>query len=399
MISKQPTGSTKSPLEGVVVADFSRVLAAPLTTMMLGDLGADVIKIERPGKGDETRSWGPPFTGDGQSAYYLATNRNKKSITLDLNDEDQCAQARSIALSSDVVIENFRADTMQGFGLDYDSLKTDNPGLVYCRVSGFGNKLGRDLPGYDFMAQALSGLMSITGDPAGSPMKTGVAIVDVVTGLHATIGILAALFERQRTQLGQMIEVNLFSSALASLANQASSYLAAGVVPTRMSNQHPNIAPYETFATATTAIVITVGTDDQFRQLCIVLGVEHLAEDARWSTNADRVLNRDGLIEELEAMLSARPCDHWLNELRKHDVPCAPVNDIQQAFVLAEQLGLDAVQELLREDGSGISTVSNPIDFSRTPVSYRLAPPDLGADTDRVLEWLSSIGGATSPEK
>ncbi len=391
MPDKQATSSAGPPLEGVVVADFSRVLAGPLATMMLGDLGAEVFKIERPGKGDETRSWGPPFTDDGQSAYYLAVNRNKKSITLDLSDEGQCSQARSIAVSSDVVIENFRADTMQGFGLDYDSLKTDNPGLVYCRISGFGNQTGRRLPGYDFMTQALSGFMSITGDPDGSPMKTGVAIVDVVAGLHAAIGILAALFERQRTRLGQMVEVNLFSSALAALVNQASSYLTAGIVPARIGNQHPSIAPYETFATATAPIVITVGNDDQFAKLCTALQVPQLADDARWSTNADRVLNRDGLIRELEAKLTSRPRDDWLEELQKHDVPCAPINDIEQAFRLAEQLDLDAVQTLARDDGSATPTVSNPIDFSRTPVSYRLAPPDLGADKASVLEWLAKI--------
>lgn len=398
-LDKPHNSSTAPPLEGVLVADFSRVLAAPLAAMMLGDLGARVIKIERPDRGDETRAWGPPFTDDGQSAYYLSVNRNKESITLDLNDEKQCAQARRIALSSDVVMENFRADTMRGFGLDYDALKADNLGLVYCRVSGFGNEQGRSLPGYDFLAQALSGFMSITGDPDGPPVKVGVAIADVLTGLHATIGVLAALFERQRTGLGQMIEVNLFSSALASLANQTSSYLTTGTVPARMSNRHPSIVPYETFSTATAPIVIAVGTDRQFRKLCSLLGAPQLADDERWSTNAQRVLNRETLIPELESRLTGRPSDDWLDELRKQDVPSAPVNDIEQAFNLAEQLGLDAVQAMARDDGTVIATVSNPLTFSRTPVSYRCAPPNLGADTDRILEWLDNIGGETNPGK
>jgi crotonobetainyl-CoA:carnitine CoA-transferase CaiB-like acyl-CoA transferase len=396
MSDNAPGSSSKPPLEGIVVADFSRVLAGPLASMLLGDLGAEVIKIERPGKGDETRSWGPPLTDDGQSAYYLAINRNKQSITLDLNDEKQCALARDIALSSDVVIENFRADTMQGFGLDYNALKADNPGIVYCRVSGFGNQLGRSLPGYDFIAQALSGFMSITGERDGRPTKTGVAIVDVLTGLHASIGILAALFERRRTGVGQRIEVNLFSSALASLVNQASSYLTNGTVPTRIGNQHPSIVPYETFATATAPIVIAVGTERQFRSLCDVLDLPHVAGDARWTTNADRVSNRDALVEALETSLRKRPDDYWLQELRKVDVPCSPINDIRQAFELAEQLNLDAIQALVRDDGASVPTVSNPIAFSRTPVSYRRAPPKLGADNDGVLEWLARITGRKS---
>ena len=231
------------PLAGLVVADFSRILAGPLATMMLGDLGAEVIKVERPGAGDDTRSWGPPFAEDGFSAYYLSVNRNKRSIALDLGDERQRARARELVRAADVVIENFRAGTMERFGLDYESSKADNPGLIYCRISGFGNGAGRDLPGYDFLVQALSGLMSITGHPDGPPMKTGVAIVDVLTGLHAAVGVLAAVAERQRSGLGQRLEVNLFSSALASLANQASSFLTAGSVPAPDEQSAPQRRP------------------------------------------------------------------------------------------------------------------------------------------------------------
>jgi len=388
METQEPTDTRDTPLKGIVIADFSRVLAGPLATMMLGDLGADVIKIERPEQGDETRSWGPPYAADGESAYYLSVNRNKRSIALDLSDEDQRAQAREIAESADVLIENFRAGTMQRFGLDYDALQVPNPGLIYCRISGFGNTLGRDLPGYDFLAQALSGLMSITGEPDGPPLKTGVAVVDVLTGLHATIGILAALNERQRSQRGQIIDVNLFSSALASLANQASSYLTTGTVPTRIGNQHPSIAPYETFSTASTPIVIAVGNDGQFRNLCCALDAEAIADDALWSSNADRVNNRKALVIALEMILKTQPHDHWLRLLKKSDVPCAPINTIAEAFELADSLNLDAIQELAHANGTTVATASNPIEFSRTPVAYRLAPPKLGADTAQVLDWL-----------
>ena len=246
----------RGPLDGVVVADFSRVLAGPLATMMLGDLGAEVIKIERPGLGDDTRSWGPPFAEDGSATYYLSVNRNKRSVALNLAEEQQRVQARSLALSADVVVENFRAGTMERFGLDYESLRADNPGLVYCRVSAFGPAGGRDLPGYDFIVQAASGFMSITGEAGGPPTKTGVAVVDVITGLYATVGIVAALAERGTSGRGQFIEVDLLSSALAALVNQSSAFASGGVVPGRMGNLHPSITPYETFDTATAPIAM-----------------------------------------------------------------------------------------------------------------------------------------------
>ena len=390
---------TDAPLKGIIVADFSRVLAGPFTTMMLGDLGADVVKVERPVQGDETRSWGPPFTDEGFSSYYLSVNRNKQSITIDLRDKEQCRQARRIALSADVMIENFRAGAMKRFGLDYESLNQDNPGLVYCRISGFGNKAGRDLPGYDVLAQALSGLMSITGETERPPMKTGVAIVDILTGLHATIGILAALNERQRTGLGQVIDVNLFSSALASLANQASAYLTAGEVPERIGNQHPSIAPYETLATASNPIVLAVGNDGQFRKLCLALESPGLIEDSRWSSNAERVRNRQALINELEAVLCKRPCHEWVEVLRDYEVPCAPINNIEEAFQYAEKLGLEVVQNLTGDDGSSIASVSNPITFSRTPVLYRRSPPGLGADTEEVLRRFMDMTKVAEPKE
>lgn len=381
-------GASRGPLDGVVVADFSRVLAGPLAAMMLGDLGADVIKIERPGLGDDTRSWGPPFSEDGSATYYLSVNRNKRSVVLDLADPEQRARARDLALSADAVVENFRAGTMERFGLDYASLQVDNPGLVYCRVSAFGPSGGRDLTGYDFVMQAASGFMSITGDAAGPPTKTGVAIVDVFTGLYATIGILAALAERHTSGQGQFIEVNLLSSALGALINQASAFVNAGVVPGRMGNLHPSITPYQPFDTATGPIAIAATNERQFAKLCEALEATHLAADERFSSNTSRVEHRDVLAQQLESILVRRPCEHWVERLTARGVPCGPVNAMDAAFALAVELGLDPVRWLPAGDGRQVPTVANPITLSRTSVSHRLPPPDLGAHTDEVLEGL-----------
>lgn len=383
----------KGPLDGVVVADFSRVLAGPLASMMLGDLGAEVTKIERPGVGDDTRSWGPPFAGDGSATYYLSVNRNKRSVTLDLTDEHQRSQARALAASADVVVENFRAGTMERFGLDYESLRTDNPRLVYCRVSAFGPAGGRDLTGYDFIVQAASGFMSITGEADGPPTKTGVAIVDVCTGLYATIGILAALAERQTSGQGQFIEVNLLSSALGALINQASAFVNAGAVPGRMGNLHPSITPYQPFATATAPIAIAATNERQFANLCEALEAPHLAVDERFSSNTSRVEHREALAAQLESILLRRPCEHWVERLTALGIPCGPVNSMDAAFALAQELGLDPVRWLQAGDGQQVPTVANPITMSRTPPSHRLPPPVLGADTDEVLKRLKSESG------
>ena len=383
-------GASRGPLDGVVVADFSRVLAGPLSTMMLGDLGAEVIKIERPGLGDDTRSWGPPFGEDGSATYYLSVNRNKRSVTVDLADGEQRSQARALAVSADVVVENFRAGTMERFGLDYESLRAENPGLIYCRVSAFGPSGGRDLPGYDFIVQAASGLMSITGEAGGPPTKTGVAIVDVFTGLYATVGIVAALAERRTSGQGQFVEVNLLSSALAALVNQASAFVSAGVVPGRMGNLHPSITPYQTFATATEPIALAATNERQFSDLCKALDAPELAADGRWSFNTARVEHREALAAELESILRRQPCDRWVSRLTAHGVPCSPVNSIDAAFALAAELGLEPVRRLLSSDGQPTTTVANPITFSRTPTSHRLAPPALGADTAEVLDRLRS---------
>lgn len=376
------------PLRGVVVADFSRVLAGPLATMMLGDMGASVVKVERPGSGDDTRAWGPPFVGD-DSAYYLSVNRNKRSLDLDLGSERGLDAAFALVDRSDVLIENFSPGTMERLGFGWPALHARNPGLVYCSISGFGRGRGADLAGYDFLVQALGGLMSITGEPGGRPTKVGVALVDVITGLHAALGVLAALRERDATGHGQLVEVNLLSSLLSALVNQSSSFLAAGVVPQRQGNQHPNIAPYELLEVGDGMLAMSVGNDRQFRSLCSVLGLDDLPDDERFSCNAARVANRTLLIELLSAPLREATIVEWTARLNGAGVPCGPVNDIQEAFRFAEDLNLGPIHEIERPDGTMVRQVANPIRFSATPVEYRLAPPRLGEQTSEILAWLS----------
>ena len=371
------------PLEGLLVADFSRVLAGPFATMLLGDLGADVVKVEHPEGGDETRAWGPPWR-DGHSTYYLAVNRNKRSVALDLKSDAGREAARALAGRADVLVENFKAGTLERLGLGFEEVARDNPGLVWCSISGFGREAGADLPGYDFLVQAMSGLMSITGPAGGEPTKVGVALVDVLTGLYATSGILAALQARERTGRGQRVEVSLLGSALASLVNQASSYLCTGRPPRAMGNRHPSITPYETLATADRPLVVAVGNDGQFARLCRVLGVPGAATDPRFATNADRVTNRDALAELLERALAARGASDWVAALSEARVPCGLVNDVGEAFALAERLGLEPVAA-----AGGIPQVANPIRLSSAPASYRLAPPALGEHTAEVLGWLA----------
>ena len=372
------------PLEGLVVADLSRVLAGPFATMLLGDLGADVVKVEHPDGGDETRSWGPPFSG-GHSTYYLAINRNKRSVVLDLKDEAGRRAARALAARADVLVENFKAGALERMGLGYEEVARDNPRLVWCSISGFGGGAGAELPGYDFLVQAMSGLMSITGPAGGEPTKVGVALVDVLTGLYATSGILAALQARERTGRGQRVEVSLLGSALASLVNQASSFLCTGTVPRAMGNRHPSITPYETLATADRPLVVAVGNDGQFARLCRVLGLDALATDPRFAANADRVTNREVLAALLERALAARGAADWVAALAEAGVPCGLVNDVGEAFALAERLGLRPVA-----DAGGVPQVADPIGLSATPASYRLAPPALGQHTAEVLRWLAA---------
>lgn len=360
-------------LDGIMVADFSRVLAGPYATMLLADLGADVVKIERPGSGDDTRSWGPPFADDGQSTYFHSINRNKRSIALDLKRDRQ--QAHELAITADVIVENFTTGTMSTFGLDYASIAAINPGVVYCSISGFGADV--NLPGYDLLVQAMGGLMSVTGPSPNESSKVGVAVVDVLTGLHAAVGILAALRHRESTGIGQHVEVSLMSALLASLVNQSSGYVLAGVVPHAMGNAHPSITPYEVYRASDRPIVIAVGNDGQFAKFCVAIGRAELVSDTRFATNTARVAHRAALNEILDVVIVTRTADEWQQALTDVGVPCGPINDIAQAFDLATRLGLEPVARI--QDGT--PTVASPIRLSETPVEYRLSPPTLGRST------------------
>jgi crotonobetainyl-CoA:carnitine CoA-transferase CaiB-like acyl-CoA transferase len=368
-------------LDGVLVADFSRVLAGPVATMMLGDLGADVVKVERPGSGDDTRAWGPPFR-DGESTYNLSVNRNKRSVELDLSQPSDLELARTLALRADVLVENFHVGAVERYGLGYEDLREENRGLVYCSISGFGRGKGAALPGYDFILQAVGGLMSITGEE--EPRKVGVALVDVVAGLYAAIGILAALNARGDSGEGQRVDVNLLSSVLAAMVNHSSAYVAGGVVPGRMGNAHPSIAPYETLRAADGPLAVAAANDRQFAALCGVLGLDGLVSDPRFSSNASRVTHRDELVRELEASLAARPAAEWVAPLSEAGVACGPVNDIAAAFELAASLGLSPVVE------GRVPTVADPIGLSHDPVSYDRPPPRLGEHSDEIRAWLES---------
>ncbi len=369
-------------LGGLRVLDFSRVLAGPLGTMLLGDLGATVLKVERPGAGDDTRAWGPPYASDGQASYFHAVNRNKHSVAADLRDPADVVALRALAAQADVLVENFRPGVMDRLGLGDGDLRPENPGLVYCSITGFGAGQGAALPGYDLLVQALGGLMSITGEPEGPPQKAGVALVDVVAGLFATVGILAALRHRDRTGLGQRVEVDLLSSLLAALVNQGSAYTQAGVVGRRMGNAHPSIAPYDLFAAQDGPLVLAVGNDGQFRALARVLGAPELAGDPRFATNPARVAHREPLREALEALLAARPAADWTADLTAAGVPAGEVNDVAGAFALAERLGLAPVVPVPVPGAAGTGAAlgtRNPITLSATPPAYRSAPPPLPA--------------------
>ncbi|MGE0066014.1 MAG: CaiB/BaiF CoA transferase family protein [Solirubrobacterales bacterium] len=355
--------------------DFSRVLAGPFATMMLGDLGAAVTKVERPGVGDETRSWGPPYDERGEATYFQSVNRNKDSIVLDLGDPADLELARRLAAEADVVVENFRPGLMADLGLDHATLAAANPGLVYCSITGFGSGGGAALPGYDLLIQALGGLMSITGQPGGEPTKVGVALVDVLAGLFAAVGILAALRHREATGEGQLVEVDLYSALLAALVNQGSAYTVAGEVPARMGNRHPSIAPYELFPTGAGELVLAVGNDRQFELLCEVIGDPGLATDPRFATNPARVENREALAERLRAALASRPASEWAVELTARRVPAGVVNDLAAAFALAERIGLEPTVAIPREDGGSVELTRNPIRLSATPPTYRKPPP------------------------
>ncbi|MET7817481.1 CaiB/BaiF CoA transferase family protein [Micromonospora zamorensis] len=371
------------PLAGLLVADFSRILAGPYATMLLADLGAQVIKVESPG-GDDTRTWMPP-TRDGVSTYYLGINRNKRSVALDLKKPDDVAAAQELARRADVMIENFRPGGLARFGLDYDSVAASNNRIVYASISGFGTGAGRDFPGYDLMVQAISGLMSLTGDPDGSPYRAGISVFDVMAGLHANIGILAALRHRGETGRGQHVEVNLLSSALSGLVNHSSGYVAGGTVPFRMGNAHPSLFPYEPLPTADGELIVIAGNDGQFRKLCQVLDLPELPDDPRFGRNQDRTANREELRPLLVQRLAQRTKDEWFRDLLAAGVPCAPINTIDGGVALAEELGLDPVVAV-----GDVPGVRNPITFSDTPARYELPPPGLDEHGEEIRAWLKN---------
>jgi crotonobetainyl-CoA:carnitine CoA-transferase CaiB-like acyl-CoA transferase len=385
----EPSSSAarSGPLAGVVIADFSRILAGPYATMLLGDLGAEVIKVEGP-SGDDTRSWRPPVR-DGVSTYYLGVNRNKRSIALDLKDPEDLSVARSLAARADVLIENFKPGGLARFGLDYPTVAADNPGIVYASISGFGSgPEGASLPGYDLIVQAISGLMSLTGNPDGEPFRAGISVFDVMAGLHASIGVLAALNVRHVTGRGQHVEVNLLSSALSGLVNHSSAYVAGGVVPFRMGNSHPSLFPYEPLPCADGDLIITAGNNGQFRKLVDVLGVPELADDPRFGRNEDRTANRDQLRPLLVERLQTRSKDEWFRRIIAAGVPCGPINTIDDGVSFAEEVGLEPVVEVGAE-GDRVPSVRNPIRFSETPADYRLRPPRLDEHGDEIRRWLA----------
>ena len=381
------------PLAGLLVADFSRILAGPYATMLLADLGAEVIKVEGP-RGDDTRSWQPPVH-DGVATYYLGINRNKRSVVLDFGDAEDAALARELAGRADIMIENFRPGGLARWGLDYDTVATGNPGVIYASISGFGTtEKGAALPGYDLIVQAISGLMSLTGDPDGPPYRAGISVFDVMAGLHAVIGILSALHHRRSSGVGQHVEVNLLASALSGLVNHSSAYVAGGVVPYRMGNSHPSLFPYEPLPCADGDLIITAGNDGQFRKLVEVLGVPELADDPRFGRNQDRTAHRDELRPLLVDRLQTRSKLDWFHEIIGAGVPCGPINTIDGGVAFAEEVGLDPVIELGPEDAR-VRSVRNPITLSETPADYRRPPPGLGEHDAEIRAWLT---GPSSPE-
>ncbi|CAN5329408.1 CaiB/BaiF CoA-transferase family protein [soil metagenome] len=378
-------GTQHGPLDGLIVADFSRVLAGPYATQMMADLGATVIKVESPA-GDETRAWAPPER-DGVSTYFLGINRNKQDIVLDFADPDDRELAHELARRADIVVENFKPGGLTKFGLDYESVSSGNPGVLYASISGFGSKAGAALPGYDLVVQAASGLMSLTGDRDGQAYRSGVSVFDIMTGMQATIGILAALNHRHATGQGQHIEVNLLSTALAAMANHSSTYVASGSVPYRMGNAHPSLFPYEPLAASDGEIVIVAATTAQFAKLVTALGYPQLVADARFATTELRNVNREQLRPLLVRALAARTVAEWFEVLTAAGVACGPINTIDGGVALAERLGLDPVVQV-GEGEAAIPMIRNAITFSRTPPAYLSPAPGLGADNDAVRAWL-----------
>jgi crotonobetainyl-CoA:carnitine CoA-transferase CaiB-like acyl-CoA transferase len=386
----------QAPLSHIRVLELSRILAGPWAGQMLADLGADVIKVEKPVAGDDTRHWGPPYLKDEQgnatseSAYFLSTNRGKQSITVDIRKPQGQALLHKLVEQSDVVIENFKVGGLKKYKLDYPSLKAINPQLIYCSITGFGQSGPyANRAGYDFLLQGMGGLMSVTGEsddmPGGGPQKVGVALTDILTGMYATTAIQSAIIEREKSQLGQHIDLALLDVQVATLANQAMNYLAGDQIPQRMGNAHPNIVPYQTFKTLDSFIILTIGNDSQFADFCDVAQCNELLKDERFTTNASRVTHRDIVVPTLSAIIEAKGSAFWLEKLEEKGVPCGPINTIEQVFdndqIKHRQMQLD----LINESNDVVPSVANPINFSRTPIQYKQAPPTLGQHTQCIL--------------
>lgn len=395
------TGSPSEALSGVKVLDLSRVLAGPWCTQILGDFGADVVKIEAPGHGDDTRTWRPPHLpaeagheGPGESAYFLSCNRNKRSAAINLAKPEGAALIRRLAAHADVVVENFKVGGLKKYGLSYDDLRAVNPRLVYCSITGFGQTGPyADRPGYDFIAQAMGGMMSITGEPDGAPTKPGVAMADLSTGMYAAVSVLVALRQAERTGRGQHIDCSLFDTQISMLANQALSFLVSGESPGRLGNAHPTVVPYRVFDASDGPVVIAVGNNGQFVALCVALGIDDVARDPRYLTNGLRVRNRVALEKTLGEVIRTKAVGELVADLSQRNIPCGPVNTVAQAFAEPQVAAHDLVHHFVREDGVRVPSVSFPSTLSDTPARFARMPPRLGEHTFEILEsWLGLDG-------
>lgn len=392
------------PLNGITVLDLSRILAGPTCTQLLGDMGADIIKVERPNAGDDTRKWGPPYVQDTdgkntkESAYYLSSNRNKRSVTIDISQKEGQALIHQLVKKVDILIENFKVGGMNKYGLSYDDLKADNPRLIYCSISGFGQTGPyAKRPGYDFLIQAMGGIMSFTGEPEGDPMKAGVGIADVMCGMYASNAILAALHHQTNTGEGQHIDISLLDSQVAWLVNGAVNYLTSNELPARYGNGHPNIVPYELFPSNDGHFVLAVGNDSQFVKFCNFAGVPELAENSDFKTNDARIQNRVSLIPIIRKITEQHSMGYWLEGLEENGVPCGPVNNMEQVFndpqITHREMKIEVPHPL---SGKGsVDLIGNPINFSETPVSYNRHPPVLGEHTDEVLNEFLQLDDET----
>lgn len=388
-----------APLDGIKVLDLSRVLAGPWCSQNLADLGADVIKVERPDTGDDTRGWGPPYLKDvngadtGEAAYYLSTNRNKRSIAIDIASPEGAELVREMAARCDILVENFKVGGLKKYGLDYETIKEINPRLIYCSITGFGQTGPlASLPGYDFMIQGMGGLMSITGErddlPGGGPQKAGVAVTDIITGMYAAVAILGALQERNRSGLGQHIDLALLDCHVAMLANQNLNYMTSGVAPKRAGNAHQNVVPYQVFAASDGHLIVATGNDSQYRAYCQAMGRPDLAVHPDYATNSQRLVNRVVLIKELEAIMLTRTRDDWIAALQKVGVPCGPINTIEQVFENPQVKAREIWKTMPHPLAGTAPTTASPIRYSETPIQYRMAPPLLGQHTDEILKEL-----------